>query len=133
MTLASDCAGSDQRGVAWPIPCDIGAVGAPMTTATTTTTSLSGGGQSGASMSVPENTAVRDTATLSGANASTATGTVTYSVYSDSGCTTAVSTGTAQSITTPGTLPASSAVTLSSPGTYYWQASYSGTPLTRPR
>jgi hypothetical protein len=91
-----------------------------------TSTSLSGGGQSGASISVAENTAVSDTATLSGTNASTATGTVTYSVYSDSGCTTAVSTGTAQSITTPGTLPASSPVTLSTPGTYYWQASYSG-------
>ena len=75
---------------------------------------------------MPESTAVSDTATLSGTNASTATGTVTYSVYSDSGCTTAVSTGTAQSITTPGTLPASSAVTLGTPGTYYWQASYSG-------
>src|ERR1700722_12481201 len=91
-----------------------------------TSTSLSGGGQSGASISVAENTAVSDTATLSGANASTATGTVTYSVYSDSGCTTAVSTGTAQSITTPGALPASSPVTLSTSGTYYWQASYSG-------
>ena len=75
---------------------------------------------------MPESTAVSDTATLSGTNASTATGTVTYSVYSDSGCTTAVSAGTAQSITTPGTLPASSAVTLGTPGTYYWQASYSG-------
>jgi hypothetical protein len=126
VTLGSDCLGSDQRGVAWPTPCDIGAVGAPMTTATTTSTSLSGGGQSGATMAVPENTAVSDTATLSGANASTATGTVTYSVYSDSGCTTAVRAGTAQSITTPGTLPASSAVKLGAPGTYYWQASYSG-------
>jgi PQQ-like domain len=93
---------------------------------TATSTSLSGGGQSGASISVPENTAVSDTATLSGTNASTATGTVTYSVYSDSGCTTAVRTGTAENITTPGTLPASSPVTLSTPGTYYWQASYSG-------
>jgi hypothetical protein len=92
----------------------------------TTSTSLSGGGQSGASISVPESTAVSDTATLSGTNASTATGTVTYSVYSDSGCTTAVSTGAAQSITTPGTLPASSPVTLSTLGTYYWRASYSG-------
>ncbi len=92
----------------------------------TTSTSLSGGGQSGATISVPENTAVSDTATLSGANASTATGTVTYSVYSDSGCTTAVSTGTARSITTPGALPASSAVTLGTPGRYYWRASYSG-------
>jgi hypothetical protein len=93
---------------------------------TATSTSLSGGGQSGASISVPEGTAVSDTASVSGTNASTATGTVTYSVYSDSGCTTAVSTGTAQSITTPGTLPASSPVGLSDPGTYYWQASYSG-------
>jgi hypothetical protein len=92
----------------------------------TTSTSLFGGGQSGASISVPESTAVSDTATLSGTNASTATGTVTYSVYSDSGCTTAVSTGTAQRITTPGTLPASSAVALSAPGRYYWRASYSG-------
>jgi hypothetical protein len=101
---------------------EFSAGGAP----STTSTSLSGGGQSGASISVPESTAVTDTATLSGTNASTATGTVTYSVYSDSGCTTAVSTGTAQSITAPGTLPASSPVTLSTPGTYYWQASYSG-------
>ena len=67
-----------------------------------------------------------DTATLSGTNASTATGTVTYGVYSDPGCTTAVSTGTAETITTPGVLPASSPVTLNTPGTYYWQASYSG-------
>ncbi|HTU85922.1 MAG TPA: hypothetical protein VMF57_10130 [Solirubrobacteraceae bacterium] len=93
---------------------------------TTTSTSLSGGGQSGASISVPPGTAVVDTASLSGTNASTATGTVTYNVYSDSGCTTAVSSGTAQNITTPGTPPASSPVTLDTPGTYYWQASYSG-------
>ena len=101
---------------------EFSAGGAP----TTTSTSLSGGGQSGASISVPESTAVSDTATLTGTNTSTATGTVTYSVYSDSGCTTVVSTGPAQSITTPGTLPASSAVTLGAPGMYYWQASYSG-------
>ena len=93
---------------------------------TATSTSLSGRGESGASISVPEGTGVSDTATLSGTNASTATGTVTYSVYSDSGCTAAVSAGMAQSITTPGSLPASSAVTLSTPGAYYWQASYSG-------
>ncbi len=101
---------------------EYGAGGAP----STTSTSLSGGGWSGASISVPESTAVSDAASLSGTNAATATGTVTYRVYSDSGCTTAVSTGAAQSITTPGTLPASSAVTLGTPGTYYWQASYSG-------
>ena len=93
---------------------------------TSVTTSLSGGGQSGISISVPTGTAVTDTASLSGTSASTATGTVTYTVYSDSGCTTAVNTGSPETITTPGTLPASSPVTLPSAGTYYWDASYSG-------
>ena len=96
------------------------------TAGTAMTTSLSGGGQSGTSITVPAGTAVTDTAILSGTNASTATGTVTYNVYSDSACTVAVSAGTAQAITTPGTLPASSPVILSTAGTYYWQASYSG-------
>ncbi len=93
---------------------------------TTVATSLSGGGKSGTSISVPTSTAVTDSATLSGTNAGTATGTVTYDVYSNSTCTTAVSTGTAKTITTPGTLPVSSPVTLPTAGTYYWQASYSG-------
>jgi hypothetical protein len=95
-------------------------------------TSLSGGSESGATISVPENTAVTDAATLSGTNAATATGTVTYNVYSDSKCMTAVNSGTAQSITTAGTLPASASVSLSVPGTYYWQASYSGDSLDSP-
>jgi len=99
---------------------------APVPEPTFTTTSLSGGGQSGTSISVPQNTAVTDTATLSGTNSSTATGTVTYDVYSDSTCTTAVSTGTPENITTPDTLPASSPVSLPSSGIYYWRASYSG-------
>ncbi len=55
---------------------------------TSVSTSLSGGAQSGTSISVPTSTAVTDTATLSGTNASTATGTVTYNVYTDSGCAT---------------------------------------------
>jgi hypothetical protein len=95
-------------------------------TSTTVSTSLSSGSQSGTSITVPAGTAVTDTATLSGTNASTATGTVTYDVYSDAACTVAVSTGAAEPITTPGTLPSSSPVTLSTAGTYYWQASYSG-------
>jgi hypothetical protein len=95
---------------------------------TSLSTSLSGGDQSGTSISVPTGTAVTDTATLSGTNASTATGTVTYNVYTDTGCTTLASGGggTAETISTPGTLPASSPVTLSSAGTYYWGVTYSG-------
>ena len=101
-------------------------VGSPAPQPTAVTTSLSGGGQSGTSIPVPAGTAVTDTAILSGTNASMATGTITYDVYSDSACTVAVSVGTAEAITTPGTLPASDSVTLSTAGAYYWQASYSG-------
>jgi hypothetical protein len=93
---------------------------------TSITTSLSGGGHTGTSISVPGGTAVTDSATLSGTNAATATGTVTYTVFDDSNCTHAVNTGTALSITTPGQLPNSAAVTLNTAGTYYWQAAYSG-------
>jgi hypothetical protein len=93
---------------------------------TSLTTWLSGGSESGATISVPSGTAVTDSSTLSGTNASTATGSVTYNVYSDSACTDLVSDGTAQTITTPGTLPDSQPVTLSTQGTYYWQAAYSG-------
>jgi hypothetical protein len=104
---------------------------APATTTaqpTTVSTSLSGGGQSGTSISVPTGTAVTDTATLSGTNAATATGTVTYNVYTDSGCTTLATggAGTAETITTAGTLPAAAPVTLSTAGTYYWGVTYSG-------
>ncbi len=95
-------------------------------TVTCPTTSLSGGGQSGSSISVVSGTAVTDQATLSGNNAASATGTVTYSVYSDPACTVAVSSGKAESITTPGVLPTSTPVTLDTSGTYYWQAKYSG-------
>ncbi|MGO9900600.1 MAG: hypothetical protein ACLP0J_13100 [Solirubrobacteraceae bacterium] len=89
-------------------------------------TSLSGGSRSGASISVPAGTAVTDSATLAGANASTATGTVSYSVYSDSACTVPVVASMGGGTVTGGVLPNSSAETFSTPGTYYWQASYSG-------
>ena len=92
---------------------------------TSLSTSQSGGGQTGTDITVPSGTAVTDTATLTGANAGSATGTVTYTVFSDPECTTSVDGGTPVTITTPGTLPPSSPVTLSA-GTYYWQAAYSG-------
>jgi hypothetical protein len=94
-------------------------------TVTCTSTSLSGAGQSGTRISVPASVPVTDSATLAGDNASNAGGTVIYTVYSDAACTNAVSTGTPEPITVPGTLPASSPVTLAALGTYYWQATYS--------
>ncbi len=104
----------------------LGKAGVIPPSSTTLTTSLAGGSQSGTSISVPTGTAVTDSATLTGTAASMATGTVTYDVYSNATCTALARAGTAQSITIAGTLPASPPVTLSAPGTYYWQASYSG-------
>jgi hypothetical protein len=94
---------------------------------TTLTTSLSGGTSSGANISVPPGTPVTDSATLAGANASTAGGMVTYSVFSDSGCTVSAGTPTTVNVTA-GSAPKSNPVTLSAPGTYYWTASYTGDP-----
>ena len=92
---------------------------------TTLTTSLSGGGQEGEEITVPAGTAVTDQGTLSGENASTAVGTVTYSVYSDSECSkSAASAGTVK--VNEGKIPPSEPQAFSTPGTYYWQASYSG-------
>jgi hypothetical protein len=98
------------------------------TTVTTLTTSLAGGGQSGGSVTVPESTGVTDSALLAGTNAATASGQVTYNVYSDAACTDLVTTGGAVTVT-DGSVPASSAVSLTTPGTYYWQASYNGDTL----
>ena len=50
---------------------------------------------------------------------------MTYAAYSDSTCKTSVGSPSTVNVTN-GAVPASSAVTLSSPGTYYWQATYSG-------
>jgi hypothetical protein len=99
---------------------------------TSISTTLSGGSASGTHITVPSGTAVKDSSKVSGTNAATATGTVTYTVYSDSACTKAVSTGTPLKITTPGTLPKSAAVTLHTAGTYYWKASYSGDKANQP-
>lgn len=93
---------------------------------TTLTTSLSGGEESGPSISVPSGTPVTDTAMLTGLNADSATGSVAYSVYSNAACTTEVFASEGATITTPEALPSSTPVTFTTPGTYYWQASYSG-------
>lgn len=100
--------------------------------ATSLATALTGGGSTGASLTVTPGTAVSDSATVSGSDASAATGTITYTVYATSACTTPVAGGTTQTITTPGKLPASAPVTLSTSGTYYWRASYSGDPANQP-
>jgi hypothetical protein len=110
-------------------PYDNGHVGAAWVfvqsvSPTQISTSLSGAGKAGATITVAEGTAVSDSATLSGENASSATGKVSYKVYSDKECKTLVA--SAGEVSVAGELvPASSALALA-PGTYYWQASYGG-------
>lgn len=95
-------------------------------TPTSTSTSLSGAGQAGTRITVPPGAAVTDQATLSGDEIGASAGTVTYAVYADASCSGApvASAGTVNN--SNGVVPSSSAVTLTTPGTYYWQASYSG-------
>jgi len=91
---------------------------------TSVLTSLSGGGQSGAAITVSEGTPVGDLATLRGHNAPEAGGSVIYAVYSDGACTNLVAAAGTVNVTS-GVVASSSALVLAS-GTYYWQASYSG-------
>jgi hypothetical protein len=67
---------------------------------------------------------VHDSATLSGATAD-AGGTVTYTVYSDSGCTQMAQSAGTKTVTNA-VVPDSDAVTFITAGTFYWQAAYSG-------
>ena len=74
--------------------------------------------------SVSTGDSVSDTAKLAG-NSSDAGGTVTYSVYSDSSCSTKVADGGTVTVTN-GSVPGSNSVNFPNAGTFYWQASYSG-------
>jgi len=108
-----------------------GGGGGPTQDPTATTTLLQGAGHAGTAISVPSGTPVTDLATLSGLNASGAAGTMTYAVYADPNCQIPVATGGYEPIFR-GSIPSSGPVTLTTPGTYYWRASYSGDVLNLP-
>jgi hypothetical protein len=100
----------------------------PPAAPTTLSTSQTGGGKTGASITIPAGTTGEtDQATIAGANAATGTGTVTYTLYDSSSCTfdsnvtfntVAVNAGAAA--------PSPPVTTALAPGTYYWRAVYSG-------
>jgi LPXTG-site transpeptidase (sortase) family protein len=89
------------------------------TCTTTTTTHLS-------ASSVTTCTAVHDSATLTGVNSTSATGSITYSVFSDKACVLSAGTPVTETISTPGVLPNSTDFSFGSVGTYYFQAEYNG-------
>lgn len=86
---------------------------------TTTTTHLS-------ASRVTAGTTVHDSASLTGVNSNTATGSITYSVYSDRACILSAGTPVSRTIITPGVLPDLPDFSFSSDGTYYFQAVYHG-------
>jgi hypothetical protein len=97
---------------------------APTPLPTTTTTTQSGAGSVGASITVPQGTAVSDQAHIAGAAATSATGTVTYNLYKDSKCTIAATAGSTASVLAGVAGP--SAAVKPGPGTYYWRVAYGG-------
>jgi hypothetical protein len=88
------------------------------------TSILSDGSNTGTSLTESPNAKVTDTATLAGAGVSTASGTVTYLIFSNNKCTKAVD--DSQVTVTDGVVPPSPPVTFSKAGIYYWTAVYSG-------
>jgi lysophospholipase L1-like esterase len=91
---------------------------------TSLATELAGEGKEAAEIEVAAGAAVSDTAELSGENASEASGTVEYSVYSDLSCEELVAEAGEVTVS-GGTVPASTPQTLE-PGLYFWKAEYSG-------
>jgi|CZKG01.1.fsa_nt_gi hypothetical protein len=96
-------------------------VGTPTTLATT----LSAAGQTGASVTAAQGTPIIDTATVGGVGAPTASGEVSYAVYKDAKCTSLAAQAGSAAVTN-GVAGPSTPQTRLAPGTYYWQASYSG-------
>jgi hypothetical protein len=97
------------------------------------TTSQSGAGQTGASISITAGTTGEsDQAHVTGANASIAGGTVHYYLYADSTCDPGVGgvfNGGTSTVTDGVAAPSLPVTEALSPGTYYWQAEYSGDAL----
>ncbi|MEK7068675.1 MAG: hypothetical protein AAB964_02575 [Patescibacteria group bacterium] len=69
-------------------------------------------------------TFVHDSATLSSSTAS-ATGTVAYKVFTNSACTMGEQSAGVKTVSN-GSIPDSDSIQFNTPGTYYWQAHYSG-------
>ncbi|HEV3046811.1 MAG TPA: Ig-like domain-containing protein [Solirubrobacteraceae bacterium] len=97
---------------------------------TTTSTLETGGGITSASLPVLVSTPVTDQAHIAGAQAAEASGSVTYTLYSDSKCAKPVSSST--EVVSAGVATPSAPVALTKTGTYYWTASYSGGGLNAP-
>ena len=122
--------GSTYFSVESPPASGIGA-GSPTTLAPNLTATPVGAAPSTSpNQTVPLGTPVTEQATLTGVTG--ASGTVTYSIFSDSACTTPVGTPTTVPVGSGGTVPPGPTLTSLPVGTYYPQVSYSGTSNIQP-
>ncbi|HTU77276.1 MAG TPA: Ig-like domain-containing protein [Solirubrobacteraceae bacterium] len=92
---------------------------------TTISTGLSGGGQSGSSITVVQGTPVTDSATLAGSGAAVATGEVSYELFTNETCTAGATSAGSAAVSGPSVGPSVAEGSLA-PGKYYWVAHYSG-------
>jgi hypothetical protein len=93
------------------------------------TTSQRSGTTTGAALTIPAGTVGEtDQATVSGANATSASGTVAYALYSSPTCTPSslVFNGGTGTVTGVLAAPSAAVTTALAPGTYYWLAVYGG-------
>src|SRR5262249_39403864 len=97
---------------------------------TTTSTIQTGGGVSGPSIPLVLGSTVTDQAHIAGAQAASATGTVVYTLWSDSKCTKALA--SSAGAVTAGLGAPSIPIKPTKSATYYWTASYSGGGLNAP-
>ena len=138
--LASAVGSSGQGWAAWTKEESIYAQqfdasdAAVATAPTAIATAQTSGTTTGANITIPAGTVGEsDKATISGAHASSATGTVTYTLYSASSCVASSKVFGSTSAVAGGVAGSSAAVTTAlSPGTYYWQAAYSGDSTNNP-
>ena len=100
----------------------------PIVAPTTLATSQTSGTTSGASITIPAGTVGEtDRATVAGTNASSATGTMTYGLFSSSSCTASSEVFNSTTSVSGGVAGPSAGVTTAlDPGKYYWEAYYSG-------
>ncbi len=95
----------------------------------TVTTSQTAGATTGASITVPPGTVGEtDHATITGSHASTASGTVSYALYSSPSCTASskVFDGGTEPVSAGAAAASAPVTTALTPGSYYWEAAYSG-------
>ena len=124
------------NGQGWAVWADGGSVYAqqfdaadaiPPTLPTTLATSQTSGTTTGANITIPAGTVGEtDQVAISGTNATLATGTVAYSLYSSSSCTGTPVFTSSGAVTAGKAAPSAPITSALAPGSYYWWVAYGG-------